>query len=1594
MAEERIRVLLVDDERSLRDPLAEYLQERGFAVDTAACGEEALQRVREATEPYEVLLIDDLLEPRPDEEPEYMGIELMQEIHQKFPESQAILFTGWGMTERALEALRAGAYRYLPKPFNPHELGYTVRAAAEYGRIRRERDLLEALLKISRAMVEELRVENILDVIADAVPPLLGVEGCSVAYQTGKGKILSKLVRLLGDSGIRWKRHLRDRELTGELIRGDVRFYYIEDVETHPEVDENLKKAGVRSFIGVPIPGQPERPGVLYAYSTRPGALGPATGRTLDLLAEQVGVALRVARLLEETQAEKQKLQTLYEMAREFGSCRLDSDAGLGDILKRITDLAVKSVQAEEGTLFVVNVKGEVRAWRNTGLKPDLSEEEVKKIIAEGFAGWVIRERRADILPDLERDERWIVLPGRSVEGSALGVPLLCGEEAVGTLTLTHSRRGFFTEDHQELLETMAAQAAIVIKNAEAYEERRQQANLLAALAQTSQALSGTMDLGKQLRLVEKFVREELHASMFLVALYDEERDMLRFETAYEDGKPLSMKERPLTRREDWGLSGYVVKTGEPFICLTREERETKLAALGVRAVQIGKECVTCLILPLKVGEKVIGVISIQSEQPRAWNEVEQDVFRALAGQVAVAVRNAQLFGEAQANLETIRRQVQELEQMRQAAEAMSHIFEPRQALQQIVKSAAQVLEANSAAIWSYDEVRGTFIPEELAAVGIPDEELEKFRKEEPKPGRTADTVMHRGYIAVSDVTEPEYGFLGQPTRDLLNRIGVRSFQGIALRVGDERLGVLYANYHQARSFSEEDGRKLRTFASHAALALKNARLLAQMQRTREAAGVIAGVTLQEKLDRTLKTIARHAQQVLRSDVVTIYSYDEATGRFGEWATEIRDPRRPDSARPPEKLLPDSVVWSILNLAGPTYYCLAEDRAGEHALLGGRFVQAEKIQAALGIQLRMGERKVGVMFVDFRSPHRFTSDEIATIQLFADQAAVAIRNARQYDEIVRDARLRQGLLQAGREIMALQEPKAVLRNVVDIMREVLACDVVTLYPYDQDRGEIGFPAYVAGELRNQKSLDELGYVSKDSVVGKLLASGEPRFAPDAPNDPIMSAGGFVAREGVRSSAGIPLKFGDRVIGIVFVNYRTFHPFPAQEQEALRLFATQAALAIHNAQQFEQITRKSISLEALYEAGKALSGTLTLDDILKHIVEQAWRLTSRYGKQARFSHLALREGKWLRFQAAYPPECLPGLQGGVGDIDLEGDGRIGVTGRAVKTGEARLVKDVRQDPDYIAYDSETHSELAVPIKLGEEVIGVINVEHPDYGAFDEDDRRDLELLAAQASLAIRNARQYEELRRAQGLIGTRTALAWMGMTSSVWRHAIDKHALTIREQIQLLRKDLGQASWHEHHTKVKVDERLSTIERLANQILEKPIVPPLSGEEGVEPVGLNDLVGERARQLWEKDPYKKAQLRLDLQLPGPATVRVSPEWLRRAFDILVDNAVEAVAEREVREITIGTRAASGGAEIWVSDTGPGIPEEIRAKIGLEPIEKPEEAKGLGMGLLMAQTIVQTYGGEVRVASTGPTGTTMVIWLPLVAQERPEEITHAG
>jgi signal transduction histidine kinase len=351
----------------------------------------------------------------------------------------------------------------------------------------------------------------------------------------------------------------------------------------------------------------------------------------------------------------------------------------------------------------------------------------------------------------------------------------------------------------------------------------------------------------------------------------------------------------------------------------------------------------------------------------------------------------------------------------------------------------------------------------------------------------------------------------------------------------------------------------------------------------------------------------------------------------------------------------------------------------------------------------------------------------------------------------------------------------------------------------------------------------------------------------------------------------------------------------------------------------------------------------------------------------------------KLKTAYPKRLLeevwPLFPQGIGP-KLTQDGRIGVIGRTIATGEAQLVADVNQDADYLRSQPEARSELTMPIKVDGVVIGVINVEYFESKEFDEEDKRTMEALATQASIAIRNARQYEEQKNAQTLLAARTSLAWMGMASSTALHTIGMKASTIQDLVELLRRDLkGKKAIAD------LQKRLNAIHSVAANILETPItaLSPTGTDVGL--VSINELVRERIAQLWQREPYKLVDIKFVLAQESPLAVKANPEWLKKAITILIDNAVQAMDESVQKNLTVSTCLRNKQIEIRLTDTGPGIPDDILPRILQKPIEKSKEAKGLGMGLLMAQTIVQAYEGTIYLDSTSPAGTTMVIRLPL-------------
>lgn len=534
--------------------------------------------------------------------------------------------------------------------------------------------------------------------------------------------------------------------------------------------------------------------------------------------------------------------------------------------------------------------------------------------------------------------------------------------------------------------------------------------------------------------------------------------------------------------------------------------------------------------------------------------------------------------------------------------------------------------------------------------------------------------------------------------------------------------------------------------------------------------------------------------------------------------------------------------------------------------------------------------------------------------------------------------------------------------------------------FQVDRHKHVIELRAVSSLEGQKMLHRQHHltIGPGSIIGMVAQTNRPHLSPNVALDPNFLRNPDLPH--TQAEMAFPLRSGRGVIGVLDVQSREIVQLAEPDIATFQAMADQLANAIHNAQLYDQASRRANALQALFEASQAVSFSLDSQAIRKTIVEQAWRLTDTASHTAQYCALALAEGDHtLRFVATYPEYHWQTIQARVGVIDLTGATRIGVTGRAFLSGTTQMVNDVWQDRDYIALDETIRANLAVPIRIQEQVQGVIVVEHPQPYAFDKEDEEALVSLAYQAGVALHNARLHEELQQSNKLVEARTTLAYINMDSGTRAHAIRKQALTIRDQVRLLRGDLQMElaeGWQD-----VLRQRLDVIDRQVHQILDKPTIPPLASETGNVAIYVNEWVEERARQLWQNETFQMASLEFDLRLPPEATIQASPEWLRRAFDILVDNAINAVKARPRRLITLSTTSNGPEVEISISDTGPGLPDEIKERVGLVYMNRPKETGGLGMGLIMAQLITQAYGGRIRVSTTGPEGTTMTICLPL-------------
>jgi GAF domain-containing protein/two-component sensor histidine kinase len=422
-------------------------------------------------------------------------------------------------------------------------------------------------------------------------------------------------------------------------------------------------------------------------------------------------------------------------------------------------------------------------------------------------------------------------------------------------------------------------------------------------------------------------------------------------------------------------------------------------------------------------------------------------------------------------------------------------------------------------------------------------------------------------------------------------------------------------------------------------------------------------------------------------------------------------------------------------------------------------------KAWLGVPLVAGDRVQGVLNVSsFQEEYRFTQEQVQVLSAIADQAALAIDRMRLYQEMKFRAAELATLNEVSRAINLTLDLPSVLDLIMNKVVELLAVEAGSLLLADEESGDLVFQVSLRGA--DGTILTGRRLPKGTGIAGHVVQSGQTEIVNDVRADPrwdptIDQATGFITR----SILCVPMISRGRVIGVIeVINHRDGRPFEEEEASLLTSFAAQAAVAIENARLYTQtdqaLARRVEELSTMQRIDRELNTTLNFDRVMDMTLDWALRGTGcSVGVLTLYDESG--EGMFLLATRGYPPEY-ERYRTELWPLDA------GIAGRVIRTGEAALVNDVSKDPDYHPAQPATRAQLTVPIKcsvpahavslrdatrtrsgvgpLEDRVIGVVNVESPEVGAFDQDDLSFIQRLADHAAIAIENARLYRETQR--------------------------------------------------------------------------------------------------------------------------------------------------------------------------------------------------------------------------------------------------------
>jgi GAF domain-containing protein len=873
----------------------------------------------------------------------------------------------------------------------------------------------------------------------------------------------------------------------------------------------------------------------------------------------------------------------------------------------------------------------------------------------------------------------------------------------VGGLLVTSRRRRHFSEDDAQLLAFIANQTAAAFEKSRLFDVTRRQIDELTVLHAVSSACAEAADEDALIERVTGIVSDTLFPAHLGFMLLDPAVSLLRSHASYRGNTAYVTT---LGR----GITGHVALTGSSALVAD--------VALDPRYVAVEPGIRSELCVPLAAGDEILGVINVESAHLAGFSAADERLLSTIGRQVATALAKLRLFERL---FQAEQQRAAELEAVRQASLGLTASLDLPGVLKAILSSTLRMVPAaQEAFVFQYHALDGGRLTygTSLARDGA----LRGDRL--PRPNGLTHTVAHRGEsILVPDVRT--HALFNESRHDWGLAVA-----GLPLKIGSRVVGVMNVIYPEPRTFPESELRVLRLLGDQAAIAIENARLFEAERSAREQAEALREVaaTLSANLDRQqlLQLILEQLGRVVQYDSASIMLFD------GDNLAIV-------AIRGFHAAKQQSLVMSVEAMAH-----LAEVIESARPVIipdtqldprWQPFADAEYIRCWLGVPLSTQGRTIGLLNLDKKQPDYYTSHDAELAAAFANQAAVAIENARLLEGERRQLSLAQTLQAVGALLTAQMTLQEVFEHIFDLLAQVVSYDSVSVQLLAPD-GSMqlaagrGFPdleiarenvRYVAERRRPETWLKVRLIVVSDTAH-------DPRW--------VVTDG----TEYIRSWIGAALMVKGQLVGVLTTESALPGAYDAAAGETVQAFANQAAVAIENARLFEESQRQTRALSGLYDTALATGSVLETEVLLARLHDQVRALLNPDTFVVVFYHTDSEELEVvLAIEDGRPAEeALPGGRLPVGQ---------GLTGWVVRNRRSLLVGDLQEEMVPVPPRHGLHparSWLGVPLIARDRIIGAVSVQSFEPNAFAGADARFLESVASQVAIAIENARLYAEV----------------------------------------------------------------------------------------------------------------------------------------------------------------------------------------------------------------------------------------------------------